>query len=168
MLSNARHDERWDVSGISFKQVALEGAQGLSGRVFELVSKELGGEQSIEEIERVIDYKHGAVVLGGFVGDEMVCMNAFMPMLFSDGTNQILGYQSGFSATSSEHRGKGYWPKLLIASEGILAGMGASFIFGYPNEVSHPLFVKKLDYTTLPTARSRIATVPGLFEHAFF
>lgn len=155
------------MSDISFRKVDIDESENMSRAVFELVSKELSGEQPTELIKRVIDYQHGAVVLGGFVGDELVCINAFMPTTFSDGAKSYVGYQSGYSATRSDHRGKGYWPKLLLASEGILADMGGSFIFGFPNELSHPLFVKKLGYTTLRTAKTRIVLFPGAYNSAF-
>jgi hypothetical protein len=155
------------MSEISFRQIELAGPGNFSQRVIELVSEELGGHDTIEELERFIDYGHGTIILGGFVSGEMVCMNAFMPMRFSDEKRELTGYQSGFSATSLAHRGKGYWPKLLIASEGILAAMGGSFVFGFPNEISHPLFVKKLGYTTVPMSRTRIALIPGVYGKAF-
>lgn len=116
-----------------------------------LVSTQLGNHQRLEATLDQIDYHTGRTILiGGFVDDQLATMNAFMPQTFGKPGHEILGYQSGFSATHGDHRGKGYWPRLLAASEEILRSAGAGFVFGFPNSVSHPLFEKKLNYSTAP------------------
>lgn len=156
---------------IEFSAVDIYGSDPLKNRVAELVGNELGGTRSAETILQTIDFDSGTTkVFGGFVGGELVTMNAFMRTRFasSDGATkeEAIGYQSGFSATDANHRGKGYWPKLMAYAETELAGSGATFIFGFPNPVSHPLFVKKLGYSQLEFFNFRIACIPFLFGRA--
>lgn len=120
-----------------------------------LVSTQLGNHQRLEATLDQIDYHTGRTILiGGFVDGQLATMNAFMPQAFGRLGHEILGYQSGFSATHGDHRGKGYWPRLLSASEDILRAAGAGFIFGFPNAVSQPLFEKKLGYSTAPMVKT--------------
>jgi hypothetical protein len=122
--------------------------------IHNLVCTQLGNEQSLEATLGQIGYESGkAILVGGFVNSELATMNAFMPQSFVRSNRSIVGYQSGFSATDGNHRGKGYWPKLMAASIDIMRSKGAGFIFGFPNPVSQPLFEKKLGFTTAPMWR---------------
>ena len=153
---------------IEFAEVDIYGSPKLKARVAELVGSEFGGTQSADSILRMIDFASGTTkVMGGFVGDELVSMNAFMRMPFRRDDEVFTGFQSGFSATDTNHRGKGYWPRLMTFAEAELARSGASFIFGFPNPVSHPLFVKKLRYTSLELYNRRIVCAPLVFGNAF-
>lgn len=120
-----------------------------------LVAEALGLTQSIEETLRQVDLGHGdSLLIAGRIGGRLATMNIFMPQTFTSGGLEVLGYQSGFSATSNAYRGRGLWPKLLQASEVVLAKEGAQFIFGYPNPISHPLFRNKLGYQTIPMRKA--------------
>lgn len=114
-----------------------------------LVRTQLANEQSLDATLRQIGFYGGKTLLiGGFVDGRLATMNAFMPQTFVKGGDSVVGYQSGFSATGGEHRGKGYWPKLMAAGLDLIRAEGGAFVFGFPNPVSHPLFEKKLDFTT--------------------
>ena len=41
---------------------------------------------------------------------------------------------------------------------------GDSFIYGIPNDNSHPIFIKKLDFAEFPSMMKRIPNMP-LFKH---
>lgn len=132
------------------KEVMLNQAPTIDESVMTLIRNELNSTRSFSSFRNNIDYDSGNThVLGGFVDDELVCINVFMRMKFMCGMTSLIGYQSGFSSTSRNHRGKGLWSKLMKYSEDFLEARGASFIFGYPNPVSYPLFVKKLSYHSM-------------------
>lgn len=115
----------------------------------DLISTQLGNEQTLDATLRQIGFGSGGTLLiGGFVDEKLATMNAFTPQTFIRNKEKITGYQSGFSATGGEHRGKGYWPKLLNAGMDLLKDQGASFVFGFPNPISQPLFEKKLNFDT--------------------
>ena len=132
---------------IEFRDIDLDAEPETAKAFVALVESELGGVRQLSTIKRTIDYDAGgAKIIGGFIGETLVSVNVFMKMEFLLGNKPIIGYQSGFSATSNMHRGMGIWPRLLLFSEIYLAKLGASFIFGFPNATSHPLFVKKFGY----------------------
>lgn len=153
---------------IELREVDIYGTPALRDRVAALVSSELGGNRTGESILQTINFQSGGTkVFGGFIGENLVSMNAFMKTTFHGVGGDVVGYQSGFSATDSAHRGNGYWPMLLSFAENYLAQTGAAFIYGFPNPISHPLFVKKLRYVTLDLYNLRIACFPGVYDRAF-
>ena len=128
--------------------------------IHDLVRTQLANEQSLETTLSQIGYDSGKTLLiGGFVDNKLATMNAFIPQVFVKRKESIVGYQSGFSATSGEHRGKGFWPKLMTDSFDLLRSEGGKFVYGFPNPVSHPLFEKKLGFTTAPTWRVVLPTL---------
>lgn len=140
-----------------FSVIDRHSPQATLARVAELIGNELGGARSYEEILRVIDFDHRDTrIVGVMVDNQLVSINAFMPLTFCRGANRLVGLQSGFSATDAQHRGKGHWPRLMKYVETYYAEQGAAFIFGFPNPVSHPLFVKKLGYRDLSIYNFRI------------
>lgn len=131
---------------LEFKEVSLQDAASTAS-VTSLIEEALGGSRSAATFMKNINYERGtARVVGGFEDDALVCMNVFMGQSFTCGGTRLLSFQSGFSATRNSHRGKGLWPRLMTFAEELLRKQGASFIFGFPNPVSHPVFVKKLGY----------------------
>ena len=130
----------------------------------DLVRNQLANDQSLEATLNQIAFDSGKTLLiGGFIDDKLATMNAFMPQVFERSGARIVGYQSGFSATGGEHRGKGYWPKLMSASMDLLRGENGHFVFGFPNPISQPLFEKKLGFMTTPTWR---VILPALMARA--
>ena len=125
-----------------------------------LVSEALGVRQPIEKTLRQINFNDGeTVIVAGEMGGELATMNAFIGHRFNSDDCSVLTFQSGFSATLLKHRGKGLWPKLLVASESILAELNGQWIFGFPNPVSLPLFQHKLSYSTLNMLSLRLPTI---------
>ena len=138
------------MNNIIFQEVVLNKLSTTDEAVLGLIKDALNSSRSFSSFCSNIDYASGnTVVLGAFVSGELVCINVFMRMHFVFDHVPVVGYQSGFSATSSRHRGQGIWPKLMVFAEDFLTALGASFVFGYPNPVSHPLFVKKLGYRSM-------------------
>ena len=132
---------------VVFGEVSLRDGSGQEENVMAVIREALGSSRSLQDFKSNIDYDFGQTrVFGGFDEGKLVCMNVFMRMLFSCDGEQLVAYQSGFSATANSHRGRGLWPKLMVFAENQLMDLGAAFIFGYPNPVSHPLFIKKLHY----------------------
>lgn len=141
---------------IEFVTIDSIGTDSDIARQIETVVREaLGLDQPLEKTLRQINFGDGGtVIVLGKVGDDLATMNAFMGHPFSNGKDKFTAYQSGFSATANDYRGKGLWPKMLVASEDMLAERGGRFIFGFPNPVSHPLFVNKLGYVTQDMMRT--------------
>ncbi len=136
----------------------------IAGYIGSLIREALGLDQPLEMTLSQIDFGNGGtVIVLGKVGGDLATMNAFIAHPFSSEETAITGYQSGFSATADAYRGKGLWPKMLVASEEILAKRNGRFIFGFPNPVSHPLFVNKLCYSTQNMMRTVLPTVAAAF-----
>ena len=149
------------MSDLRFREIDLNLEPEVARAFVSLVESELGGIRQLSAIKRSIDYEAGnAKILGAFLSGELVSVNAFMRMKFSAGDDSYVGYQSGFSATSKAHRGKGIWPRLLLFSESYLSDLGASFIFGFPNQISHPVFVQKLGYRSTELYDFRVICLP--------
>lgn len=77
---------------------------------------------------------------------EVIGFNAFIAHDLTLNGQQIAAFQSCWTATSAAHRGKKIFQNLILAAQEILGGRGAAFIFGFPNEASHPIFIHKLGY----------------------
>lgn len=149
------------MADISFKEVIIGADPIEDSGLVDLINRELGGSRSLSAIMMELDYNFGSTkILGGFVAGELSCISAFTKLQFLCDGASVIGYQCGFSATSGRQRGKGYWPQLLKFAEDYLADLGAAFIFAFPNPVSHPLFVKKLNYISMDMCNFRIAKTP--------
>lgn len=142
---------------IEFKRIELSSDSATDSAVLLLIEDALGGKRSLLDFQKRVNYASGdTLIIGGYIADELVCMNVFMRMSFVINTDSYFGYQSGFSAASSKHRGKGLWPKLMNFSEQYLSDNGAAFIYGFPNTTSYPVFIKKLSYESFDMHRMRI------------
>lgn len=123
-----------------------------------LVHEALGVEQPIESTLRQINLiDGGSIIVAAVIGGELASMNAFIRHRFFDGDREFFAFQSGFSATSSQFRGQGVWPRLLKASEDIVRDAGGQWIFGFPNQISHPLFERKLSYRSISMLSRRVS-----------
>jgi hypothetical protein len=89
----------------------------------------------------------GSIYTTFLIGHRVASVNFFIPFYFTNGLEEKVYYQSGFSATCSDFKGKGLWTKLMAQSESYLFQNNASMIFGFPNSVSFPIFKQKLDYS---------------------
>lgn len=146
---------------LHFDEIILGDGSIHNDSVMTVIEEALGGDRSLTSFFKKIDYESGNTrVLGAFYDGELACINAFMLMHFTLAESEIHGYQSGFSATRNSFRGKGIWPKLMKFSEEYLLNKNGAFIFGFPNPVSYPLFVKKLGYEEQNLHRTIIPNLP--------
>ncbi|MFK8078153.1 MAG: GNAT family N-acetyltransferase [Granulosicoccus sp.] len=143
------------------KKIELGEDPATDSAVLLLIEDALGRKRFLPDFEKRINYASGTtIVLGGYIGDRLVCMSVFMRLSFSVNSTGCFGYQCGFNATSSDCRGLGLWPKLMKYSEKYLMELGAEFIYVFPNSTSLPLYLKKLDFESFDMHRMRIT--PGI------
>jgi Acetyltransferase (GNAT) domain len=149
---------------LHFDEIILGNGSAHNDSVMTVIEEALGGDRSLPAFLKNIDYESGNTrILGAFYDGELACINAFMMMQFTLADTKIHGYQSGFSATRNIFRGKGIWPKLMKFSEEYLLSKNGAFIFGFPNPISYPLFIKKLGYEEQNLHRTIIPNFP--FRH---
>ena len=110
---------------------------------------------------------HSSLHLAAMIGTEVVGYNAFISHDLIYEGRVINCYQSCFTATSSQHRGKKIFQNLILAAHDILGARGAAFVFGFPNDNSYPLFTKKLQYRELPSTKIQMLNIP-LYRRTFF
>jgi len=91
---------------------------------------------------------------------EIIGFNSFTAHRLQLNGAEMLAYQSGWTATSAAHRGKKIFQNLILAAQEILASRGASFVFGFPNSASHPIFIGKLGYRQLPSVKWQAPNLP--------
>jgi predicted N-acetyltransferase YhbS len=89
----------------------------------------------------------------------IIGFNSFTAHLLSINGQQMLAYQSGWTATSAAHRGKKIFQNLILTAQEILAARGAGFVFGFPNAASHPIFVGKLGYRQISAVKWQVPNV---------
>ena len=103
-----------------------------------------------------------SVYLAALLDNEVIGFNAFISHELLLNNKIVVGYQSCWTATSSEHRGKKIFQNLILAAHEILKERGGAFIFGFPNDNSYPLFTKKLNYREIPSLKWQMLNLPGL------
>lgn len=84
------------------------------------------------------------------------------PYLCINNNEKILAAQSGDTMTHPEHRGKGLFPILAKKTFELAKEEGINFIFGFPNENSYPVFIKKLGWTHHENLNSYVIKVKTL------
>lgn len=127
------------------------------------------GASICDDIQKVTQSRgmHSSLHLAAMLGDELIGFNAFIShdMIYQ---NQLINcYQSCFTATSQEHRGKKIFQNLIISAHDILGARGAAFVFGFPNENSYPIFTEKLNYRELPSMKVTAFNIP-LYRNTIF
>lgn len=147
-------------------QVIRLGIDSVLGEAFGINST---GAEACNHVHRVTCTKgsHPSLHLVAMIGDKVVGYNAFISHDLIYEGRSINCYQSCFTATSSKHRGKKIFQNLILSAHDILSTRGASFIFGFPNENSYPLFTKKLHYRELPSMKVNILNIP-MYRDTFF
>lgn len=106
------------------------------------------------------DSKHKSLYLAAIENDEIIGFNGFISHDLILNGQLINCYQSCWTATSDQHRGKKIFPNLINAAKNILKENGAAFIFGFPNQNSGPIFLEKLKFNETPFVKSNIYNVP--------
>lgn len=104
-----------------------------------------------------------SLYLGAFEGDALIGFNAFIShdLIGPDGS-LVNCYQSCWSATHPDHRGRGIFVAIVEDAKRRLREQGAGFIFGFPNANSLPIFVGKLGFKATGMARARVPRWPWL------
>lgn len=88
--------------------------------------------------------------------------NGFIAVDFYINNKIYTCYQSCHTATHPQHQGKKVFANLINYAKEYLKSNGAGFIFGVPNDNSHPIFVKKLGFSEIPQLVLRIPNIPLL------
>jgi len=122
--------------------------QDIDFQVLGIVNKALGLELNFEDlIVKTDSTRRNSIYTIFLIEDRVACVNFFIPFYFTNGLEEKVYYESGFSATCSDFKGKGLWTKLMARSESYLFQKNASMIFGFPNSISFPIFKQKLNYS---------------------
>ncbi|MDC1012783.1 GNAT family N-acetyltransferase [Gammaproteobacteria bacterium] len=101
-----------------------------------------------------------SLFLCAFENNEMIACNAFIANDFLFKKKLSVCYQSCWSATHPEHRGKGAFIKIQEEAKKILKEKGALLIYGLPNSISRPIFKKKLYFSEHDSLITRIPNLP--------
>jgi len=96
-----------------------------------------------------IEYPGGARFLATFYGNRMVAINGFIRHKLRSREGECVAYQSCSSATSRDFRGKGLFVELIEKAKQLLSDDG-TFIIGFPNDNSTPIFLRKLGFRCVP------------------
>lgn len=84
----------------------------------------------------------GGNIFAAYHGEEMVGINAFIPMKYQYRGETFWGMQSCDSAIRKEHQGKGAFTKIISEATEHFRIIGSDFVFGFPNKKSYGAFVK--------------------------
>ncbi len=132
------------------KSISLLDAEANS-EVADLLAHTYGFELAIDKLKHnTYTNKGKSLYIGAYKDGKLAGFNAFIQHDFNHQQQVVECYQSCWSATHSEHRGKGIFAAIINEAKRILKARGAAFIFGFPNENSHPIFVKKLGFYEVP------------------
>jgi hypothetical protein len=113
----------------------------------ELIKEDLATKISPADLLSKFTSDPGRHIVHAFVENgRMVTTNAFIKLKFHLSDTGLEGYQSCFTATSRRDRGRGLWLKLMRLAESDILNSSADFIFGFPNEISFPIFRNRLQY----------------------
>lgn len=103
-----------------------------------------------------------SLYLAAILENKVIGFNAFISHELYLNKTVITCYQSCWTATSSEHRGKKVFQNLILTAHDILKERGAAFVFGFPNDNSYPLFTKKLKYREIPSLKWQMPNILGI------
>lgn len=106
-----------------------------------------------------------ALILGIRREGRLVACNAFIPHPFLLDGQPLTAWQSCWSLTLPEERGKGMFQALIEAAKERLCHEQNGLIFGFPNAASRPIFTGPLGFSDWPLCRVYVPR-PG-FRLAF-
>lgn len=102
------------------------------------------------------------VLLGTYEGSQLVAINAFIAHDLMLRGELVPSYQSCWTATARDHRGKGLFSRIIQHAKEQFREQGVGLIFGFPNEQSAPIFHSTLGFRSLGGFfQVRIPHVPG-------
>ena len=108
-----------------------------------------------------------SLYLAAIENNEVIGFNAFISHTFYLNSKTINCYQSCWTATSIEHRGKKVFQNIIEEAKKVLTSRKAGFIFGFPNENSQPIFTKKLGFKETPSIKINIPNILFLIDLYF-
>ena len=103
-----------------------------------------------------------SLVLGAFDDKKLVGCNAFISNDFHLNGKEVSCFQSCWSATHPNFQGRGIFVSIQNEAKRILSNIGATLIYGLPNDQSHPIFITKLDFFEIECLFTRIPNIPFL------
>jgi len=150
------------------KRLLLGTSDAIDQGVIDLIREDLNPSFNHSDLIKTLgeDQKRYAI-FATTQEEKIISLNIFIFLTFTHNGRELIGCQSGFSATTKEFKGKGIWVKLMKYAERELDRIKVSFIFGFPNELSFPIFKHKLNYKNLffknhILARKPIRTKQGI------
>jgi GNAT superfamily N-acetyltransferase len=97
----------------------------------------------------------GSTFLGAFHDGKLAAVNGFLAHPIMIKGTPSFAFQSCWSATKPDYRGKGLFTRIINEAKLLLAGRCA-FLCGFPNAVSGPIFSGKLGFHSVPMVRNLI------------
>jgi len=103
-----------------------------------------------------------SIFLGAFEGEKIIGCNAFIANDFFFNDSSALCFQSCWSATDPQYQGQGVFFKIQEMAKIILKEKGALLIYGLPNQISRPIFTKRLHFSEEELHSVRIPNIKFL------
>ena len=82
-----------------------------------------------------------SIYVAATIGSEIIGFNAFIAHKLWLNGERLSAFQSCWTATSAQHRGKRIFQNLINGGREIMKARHAAFMFGFPNANSYPIFV---------------------------
>ncbi len=98
--------------------------------------------------------------LGAFQNEKIIAYNAFTPHTFTHNGKPIISYQSGWAISDPDVKVWGSYFDVIITAKKRLKERGGSFIFGFPNENSEPIFTKTLKFSSCKLYTGKVIANP--------
>jgi GNAT superfamily N-acetyltransferase len=137
-------------------------------QVNNLISSVFDLDLAEDRIERTTgtNSTHDNLYLGAFRNGELIGFNGFIAHDLVKNGRATLCYQSCWTATSAEHRGKGIFSQLINAAKEILTRRETAVLFGFPNFNSQPIMEHKLGFRRIPSLKWQVP-LPFVLARAF-
>lgn len=101
-----------------------------------------------------------SLLLVALENDKIIGCNAFIADEFVLDDKVYIGYQSCWTATHPEHRGRHIFSTIINEAKRILKEQGAGFLYGIANNQSNPIFTQKLAFRETASLVLRIPNIP--------
>lgn len=133
-------------------------------KICRLLSETFGSEVTPEHLAicTTTNSNSKSLYLAAVQDDEIIGFNAFISHDLVRNDSIVSAFQSCWTATSRDHRGKRIFQNLINEAKIFLKERGAAFIFGFPNENSQTIFTKKLGFREIPSLKWQVPNLPGL------